>query len=570
MDNNCAESIYSNDYLDYIVEYFGNVEYIRNTYSPECIQLIDNRLASIYLPNKDHHMFYLENPSIGVHIPYIYGLMDNSALIDIRVPQVRLQPGLQLYGSRQILGIIDTGIDYRHEAFIAADGTSRILSIWDQTNPSSPPENFHYGTEYTREQINAALASPNPEEIVPEKDEIGHGTFMAGVACGNTNEANAFSGVAPLADIVAVKLKPAKENLKQYYMMGTDAPCYQENDIMAGIRYLLDKAQRAGRAIVILIGVGTNLGDHNGSGPLGEMINDNSLRRGAAFVCPGGNELNRGHHFRENALAVNGQMDVEVKVAPEEKGFTIQLWSKQANIFSVGVFSPSGEYSGKIPARAGQSQVINYLLEGTTVYISYQLVTSGLGTEMIMLRFLSPREGNWRIRVYNDSSIPGGFDMWLPIEGFLQNETAFLLPDPEITICEPANNSNVITNATYNDLTGSLYVYSSRGFTSQGGIKPDITAPGVGITGPYPGIRQNNYTEMSGSCVGASFVAGVTLLLFEWALSRGNDLNVNSRTAVNYLIRGARRTEEGTYPSPAWGWGILDAYGIFENLRPIG
>ena len=39
-----------------------------------------------------------------------------------------------------------------------------------------------YGVEYTNEEINEAITSSNPWEIVPSRDLDGHGTFVAGVA----------------------------------------------------------------------------------------------------------------------------------------------------------------------------------------------------------------------------------------------------------------------------------------------------------------------------------------------------------------------------------------------------
>lgn len=443
------------------------------------------------------------------------------------------------------------------------------MSIWDQTIQERPPQGFLYGTEYTREEINEALRSDDPFSVVPQRDEIGHGTFLAGIVAGNMMVEEEFSGVAPLSEIVMVKLKPAKQNLKDYYFVGTDAPCYQENDIMLGIKYLLGESERLRKPMVIMIGLGTNLGDHDGGGVLGEYLSDGGLRHGIAFVCAGGDEVNRGHHFQSSLMQPGQQEEVEIKVAPKETGFTIQLWADTTNVFSVGIISPSGEYSGKILARAGQTQVIPFILERTTVYVSYQLVTSGQDSEMVMLRFQEPEEGVWRIRVFNESALAGKLNMWLPIEGFIQKDTIFLLSDPNNTICEPANVRVVTTNATYNHRTDSLYIHSSRGFTSGGYVKPDVTAPGVDVKGPYPGIETNEFTRMTGSSVGAAFVTGVAALLLEWGIVRQNDYSMTSRVVLNYIIRGARR-ENIAYPSTEWGWGILDAYGIFENLRPKG
>ena len=95
--------------------------------------------------------------------------------------RIRERPSLDLYGQGVLIGIVDTGIDFTHEAFVAADGTSRIVSIWDQSvEEGVGNENFPYGRMYSRQELNQALSSENPFEIVPSQDEIGHGTFMAG------------------------------------------------------------------------------------------------------------------------------------------------------------------------------------------------------------------------------------------------------------------------------------------------------------------------------------------------------------------------------------------------------
>ena len=95
---------------------------------------------------------------------------------------------------------------------------------------------------YSREQLNQALSSENPFEIVPSQDEIGHGTFMAGVAAGNENRAEEFSGVAPLSELVVVKCRQANESYRNYYRIPSDVPAYLESDVMTGLAYLLSVA----------------------------------------------------------------------------------------------------------------------------------------------------------------------------------------------------------------------------------------------------------------------------------------------------------------------------------------
>ena len=117
-------------------------------------------------------------------ISLILGLLDRANIEAAGILQVQQQPFLDLRGRGVLIGIIDTGIDYTKNAFIYEDGTSKIYSIYDLTINENPPDGFYVGTEYTKEQINKALRSPNPLEIVPSTDTNGHGTFLASVAAG--------------------------------------------------------------------------------------------------------------------------------------------------------------------------------------------------------------------------------------------------------------------------------------------------------------------------------------------------------------------------------------------------
>ena len=106
--------------------------------------------------------------------------------------------------------------------------------------------------------------SQDPFSVVPSRDENGHGTFMAGIAAGGEDPDNNFIGAAPESTIVAVKLKPAKRNLRDFYMISENATAFQENDIALGIRYLIQKRFELDMPMVILLGVGTNSGSHTG------------------------------------------------------------------------------------------------------------------------------------------------------------------------------------------------------------------------------------------------------------------------------------------------------------------
>ena len=61
-------------------------------------------------------------------------------------------------GKGVLIGIVDSGIDYENPDFRNADGTTRIAALWDQTVETGlPPAGYNVGTEFTSQQINAAL-----------------------------------------------------------------------------------------------------------------------------------------------------------------------------------------------------------------------------------------------------------------------------------------------------------------------------------------------------------------------------------------------------------------------------
>lgn len=479
------------------------------------------------------------------------------------------------------------GIDYTHPAFLNGDGTTRIHSIWDQSIPYDPvarevgrlPDGLSYGTEYTSEDINRALRAENPWEVVPSRDEEGHGTFLAGVACGNENPEKDFSGVAPLAGLVVVKCKQAKESLKNYYRIFTDSPCYMESDIMLAIRYLARVAAQRQMPMVVCLGMGTTMGSHNGGGSLGEVMENYGQLRGFIMVTAGGNEANTSHHYHSERLDAREDLEVELRVNEGERGFTMELWCDAPSLSSVALISPSGEYSGRTYARLGERQQINFLLENTVVNIEYLIVSFESGDECIRIRFLDPEPGIWRIRVFNETDLPAQFDIWLPMRDFISDGTYFLRADPDITLCEPSNNRQIITTSYYNGENGGVMVDSGRGYNRTGAVKPDIAAPGYNIFGPlprlgnrYPAGEQERldtarYGYRTGSSAAAAIVAGASILMAEWGVIRGNDINMNSVAVQKYLIRGANRAGR-SFPNREWGYGTLDLYGVFEGLRP--
>lgn len=559
----CQKVIYSEEYGDFFIQYRMGQTDLGKDVNAVCVQIINRiyAIAHIRVPDPNEVIRYT---NIYSPFPKLYGLMDTSNIENVGVFRIRRQSYLNLLGSGVIIGFVDTGIDYTNAVFRNADNTSRILRIWDQTIPSEDPtERLWYGTEYTREQINEALRSEDPYSIVPSRDENGHGTFMAGIATGNIDESNDFTGVAPLSDIIMVKLKPAKQLFRDYYFVSPNAVSYQETDIILGVRYMIEQANALNRPLVICLGVGTNSGGHDGKGILDEYLDEQSDGFQTCIVLPTGNEANYGLHYQGSISANVQYEDVEIRVGEGETGFTLELWAKAPSLFGVGFISPSGEYIQEIPPRVDSSQIITFLFESTEIYVSYRIIEYRTGDELVFMRFRNPTSGIWKIRVFAEQNFSSTYDMWLPIREFLSADTQFARPDPDITITDPGNTLSPITVAAYNHVTNAIFINSGRGYTRSGRVKPDIAAPGVNVYGPIPG---NQFTVRSGTSIAVAHAAGAAALLMEWGVVKGNNPFIDTSDIKSLFIKGARRSLV-TYPNRESGYGALDVFGAFESLR---
>ena len=562
----CREKILSNEYADLITDYRTAEELLNISSMDLCIHDID---AGYAVANVDRNVIPpMSAATYGYSlIPSLYGLMQAGGNLFnpenlAETGSIRIQnPPLSLTGEGVILGIIDTGIRYESDVFRREDGSSRIMAIWDQTiQDGEPPEGFQYGTEYTRADINRALISDAPRSIVPSTDTDGHGTQMASAAAGSVIDGGfIFRGAAPQAEIAVVKLKGAKQYLRDFYLIADGAAAYQENDIMEAVRYLERMAIVLQRPVVIVLGIGTNLGSHNGTSPLASYLNIVASRRSRAIIVCGGNEGDKEHHY-EGIVPE----DVEIRVAQETKGFCLELWGALPDTYSVRVRSPGGENSAEIDFRNKGDTEVDFVFENTRIFISNVVVERDSGEQLIFFRFLDPTPGIWTLRIFppqDGQSGAGNFNLWLPITEFIDTSVTFIAPSPDVTLTEPSNASQVLTISAYNGLTGSWFAQSGRGYTKSGAVKPDLSAPGVEVStvlGP-----------VTGSCMAAALAAGCVAQFMEWAVVDGHVPSVSGKGIKSFLTLGADRPGDIVYPDNRWGYGRIDVNGTFEILARL-
>ena len=627
-DSACAAYVYDEDVLDFLVKYDNNLGGVVAELQPDCVTIVNSQFLVAYRGAYDAQGQLLSRDvlfRIGYdRIPKCFGLMDTSAIQAIGAPQVQTTQGLSLKGEDVLIGFVDTGIDFAHPVFRRADGSSRVAAIWDQTEMSYQmmQENgrvnraeevnsesvarlqadsrpiFGYGREYTNEMLTYALQADQPYAIVPSRDENGHGTFLASVAAGALyeQEDTIFTGVAPEAEILMVKLKPAKRRLREFFLIPDDVPCYSEADIVLGIKYLINKAIELKKSLVICLGIGSSQGDHNGNLNLELYLDTIVTLPGVCVVGSAGNELGSGAHASSQnrtsyseagiisgqsrssyseAGIVSGQnrlerSEMEIYVEAENPGFCMEIWGRAPSLYQIVVVSPTGERFDRLPPNRDAAAMITYLYEGTVLYAENVVVENNSGDPFVLLRFERPAAGIWRIEVEESyNSYPVGYDAWLPIRQFVQDGTRFSRPDPEVILCAPANARGTITVAGYNHQNSSIYPASSRGYTRKGRIQPDFAAPAVDVFGAFAGGSGTLplFARRSGTSVAAAFAAGAAALLLEWGIVQGNHYGLNTEVVRQMLIRGTRPVADITYPNPSWGWGVLDVGRAFGVLR---
>lgn len=560
----CKERILSEDYRDFILDNIRTYSLAQIPEDELCEQEAGFGYRCVYVPS------ILTEPLTLKKFPYesvpkCYAPLSMEALNQTGILPIQNYPTLQLKGNGVLIGFLDGGIDYTLPVFRNLDGTTRIAAIWDQTiQTGSPPSDFVYGTEYSQEMINEALRSETPAELVPSVDDTGHGTFVASLAAGNGVPAEEFLGAAPESTLAVVKLKSAKQYLRDFYFIPEDVPCYQETDIILGIRYLHNLASRLNMPLVICITLGTNAGGHIGALPLSNLLDTYATLTNRVPVIGVGNEADKRHHHQNQILSNSESQTVEIRVGENVSGFTMELWTAIPNLLSISIVSPSGESTSPIPLRFAGETDFHFLFEGTRISIEYRILVAKTNSELIFFRISAPVEGIWKIRIVPIRIVDGTYHLWLPVTEFLSGEVFFLESSPYYTITNPGNVTRSLVVSYYDGATGGVALSSGRGYIRTDQALPDITAPGIQVQGALPDGR---YAVRSGSCISTALASGAAALLLQWILHQLGNPAIDAYQIKGLFVLGAIRPAEMTFPNPEWGYGQLNLYNTFKEIR---
>ena len=547
-------------YADFIVKYMDDFQEDLGDVPGFSFQKINGIYGVVYAPLTEIGRWNINTYSYS-SIPKCYTHMDLGGLSASGITRLQEHPYLQLKGSGTAVAVVNSGIDYRNPVFQNEMG-SRILCIWDQTLEGDGKE-VPYGRVFWKKDIDQALASGNPLEIVPSVDTDGHGTRMAAIAAGNYFPEENFSGAAPEAILIIVKVKPAKKYLREFYLFPAEAELFQENDIMMGMDFAVRIANDRRMPLSLCLGIGSNQGAHIGKNPLSLYVDYISQYSLISVSIAAGNEGAARHHYAGRLTDRENQASVEIRVGNKEPGFTMEFWGEPPEIYNLSLQSPTGEILD-ISASLGEvTQELSFVFVETRVKVNYVSIERQTGYTLVYFQFIQPAPGIWRIFVRGRDGQNVGFHMWLPVQGLISEETYFLEPSPYNTVTAPGDSLESITVTAYQYRDNTLYVQASRGFMPDGNVVPQVAAPGVQIRVPQ---LNGLYGNASGTSLSAAQTAGAAALLFEWAVIRGNQPYFTGSSVKNYITRGAEREERMQYPNRDWGFGRMDLYHTFELL----
>lgn len=515
-----------------IVRYTGSLDGLRIRYPQIRIRELLNQYAVLIVPetlvdavSQETVIEYVEKPK-----QLYFELQAGKAASCINAVQQGMNNPFGLFGKGTIVAVIDTGIRAESMEFRNADGSTRILNIWDQTT----------GTEYDRSQIDEALQNETKDTAgILGADVLGHGTQVAAIACGS-------SGVAAQADILVVKLGLAAKN---------GFP--RTTQLMEALDYVVRKAIDYGKPLAVNISFGNNYGDHTGSSLLENFIND-IADSWKCSICIGSGNEGLGAVHTGGTLTEDMEETVELVVSSYETGLSIQIWKDYWDDIAVEIIAPSGRNLGRIQENSRVSRIryedmelLTYFGEPSPFRIRQEIYIDMIPQTVYI------QSGLWKLRLIPRSIRNGRYDMWLPAQGALNFGTGFTSPDSASTFTIPSAAAKAVTVGAYDAGTGSAAPFSGRGYIVEIGgslmVKPELAAPGVNVLVP----SVSGMARVSGTSYATPFVTGSAALLMEWGIVRGNDAFLYGEKLKAYLIKGAEPLAGAAVPDTQTGWGRL-------------
>lgn len=529
----------------------------------------------------------------------------DTSIVAIRATDVRQRDGDLWYGSTGdgvIVGLYDTGIDYKHGDFRDGRGRSRLLGLWDHAiGNGTPPDGFAYGHYCDQNSLT--------DESCPSTDRDGHGTHVAGTMAGDgsaagTGQAFRYAGVAPMADLLVVK-----------------GGNFLAHEIVEAVDWIFRTAEKLGRPAVVNLSLGAQSGARDGSSAF-ERALDNLSGPGRIIVAAAGNDASNGN-FVEGSLPAYRfhAMDVPVVGSPIEfvirvpgtaprAGICndyglIEVWYDGADRLDIEIVRPDGE---AVSAAFGTFRQDSSASGFIWIDNAFNGANPGNGDHQALIeisdcnRSGALAQGLWVVRATPTSVGSGGepVHLWISQTEFGESDALRGVSsnfDNGYIVSSPATAHDVIAVGAYVTRTcwqaqngvwcwtareevGDIAHFSNGGPTRDGRLKPEISAPGRTIistlSSQITGIPEELvapdgvHVVLQGTSMAAPHVAGAVALMLQ------HDPTLTPAEARAILQRSALRDEfttrsytgepGGATPNNQWGHGKLDVHAAVEDL----
>ena len=522
----------------------------------------------------------------------VVNLLDQSRKLT-KVDSVQLGTGLDQQGytgKNVIVGIVDNGFDYTHPVFYdTLLKKLKIVRLWNQKTVGIPPSGFSYGCEYS--SANQIL------DLKRDDENMTHGTHVAGIAAGNgTGSGGLYKGIAPDAEIVLVSRVPS---------MVDAAKSTGFSNLIDGINYVFNYAESIGKPAVVNLSLGNLTGPHDGSSLFSEACN-NLSGKGKIIVFAAGNSNQTNAHFDYQFSASDTIFKTFVSLSKTQQSIWIDCWGEPNKNFSISVslFDSLGNRT------TANTEYISTKSD-TTIIIGIKGSDDSLCTVDLVS---SAKEANGKPRVFmnikktsKDKLVitgiakDGSINMWNSyIDGYSGYNVAFSSNkytwakdgNNKITISDFACGDSVITVGAYISknnwytiegqnygywgyTVGKIAPFSSLGPTTDGKMKPDISAPGMVLasavssfdTSYYkggsnrnssvksykPGDKEYLFATMMGTSMAAPVVTGIVALMLE----KKADLTPSE---IKYIFKRTAIIDANVGDTNTWGNGKVNAY----------
>lgn len=575
-DEEFRKYYFSQDYEIYFIEYSGDI----------FTAISEVNYADVYITDKFFAILFVKNGMLNTlleHVPEIISLQPNAiyTLSELKVDGDTsngvnaYENQIPLTGEDIIVGIIGTGMDYLNPRFINENGESRIVSIWDQTIEKGPSPSFYpYGTVYNKEDIdNAIRISKNttgnsPYDIVAHKDEVGHGTAIAGIIGGKLiGEVDRINSIVPKCQFAVVKLTEAKKNILTTAGIVKDVNnVYQSSDITAAIRYLSDLQERLNKPMVVYLCLGSNFGGRNGDTIVERYIDNLTNRRDFFIVTDTGNQGTGSTHTSGSVERNGATSDISVNVGELQTLLNVMLYIRSQDVMSISITSPSGSILTSMPVTTDIEQLKYFDIEENNISIEYSTRTTIAGYLNLNILIRNTYEGTWKISLRGVDIINGLYNAWIPQSELLEGDTRFLSPDPSITLLTPCGATNIIATSYYNQINNTMEERSGKGFPIRSTIEPTVTIGGVNLI--TIGLNDSLIIGTGGAMAGA-VLAGAVALIFQWTTSQSTLKGFYPPQIRNIIINSTVKDEDKFYPNIEWGFGKFSFNLLDEVLKRI-